>query len=136
MCLLDQLTGKSNVLIFQLLHFLFILLCSCFVCQKNMVASGGLGGEVFIWDIEAALSPVRKSNDTVPEDEAVPNGNLGAPMSSLRVVSSSNNITGSNNHGNPNGYSPITAKGHKDSVYALAMNDAGTILVSGGTEKV
>jgi len=34
------------------------------------------------------------------------------------------------------GYSPISAKGHKDSVYALAMNESGTILVSGGTEKV
>lgn len=101
-----------------------------------MVASGALGGEVFIWDIEAALSPVIKSSDTVPEDENMTNGNLGAPMSSSRVVSLTNNITGSNNHVNPNGYSPISAKGHKDSVYALAMNDAGTILVSGGTEKV
>ncbi|KAF3335023.1 WD repeat-containing protein 48-like isoform X1 [Carex littledalei] len=104
--------------------------------NKNMVASGALGGEVFIWDIEAALSPVIKSRDAVPEDENMTNGNLGAPMSSSRVVSSTNNITGSNNHVNPNGYSPISAKGHKDSVYALAMNDAGTILVSGGTEKV
>ena len=34
------------------------------------------------------------------------------------------------------GYIPIAAKGHKDSVYALAMNESGTILVSGGTEKV
>lgn len=31
---------------------------------------------------------------------------------------------------------PITAKGHKESVYALAMNDTGSLLVSGGTEKV
>ncbi|KAJ3704074.1 hypothetical protein LUZ61_007779 [Rhynchospora tenuis] len=107
--------------------------------NKNLVASGGLLGEVFIWDIEAALSPVIKSSDTTPEDENVTNGNsgvpLGAPMSTLRVVSSTNNITASN-HGNPNGYSPMSAKGNKDSVYALAMNDAGTILVSGGTEKV
>lgn len=34
------------------------------------------------------------------------------------------------------GYIPIAAKGHKDSVYALATNESGTILVSGGTEKV
>ncbi|RWW80647.1 hypothetical protein BHE74_00011002 [Ensete ventricosum] len=34
------------------------------------------------------------------------------------------------------GYSPILAKGHKESVYALAMNDSGSLLVSGGTEKV
>lgn len=34
------------------------------------------------------------------------------------------------------GYVPIAAKGHKESVYALATNDRGTLLVSGGTEKV
>ncbi|MCI33875.1 WD repeat-containing protein 48, partial [Trifolium medium] len=34
------------------------------------------------------------------------------------------------------GYIPIAAKGHKESVYALAMNEGGTILASGGTEKV
>jgi len=34
------------------------------------------------------------------------------------------------------GYIPTAAKGHKDSVYALATNESGTILVSGGTEKV
>ncbi|KAJ6353947.1 hypothetical protein OIU76_002884 [Salix suchowensis] len=59
--------------------------------NSNIVASGGLGGEVFIWDMEAALTP---------------------------------------------GYVPVGAKGHKESVYALAMNDSGTRLVSGGTEKV
>ncbi|KAJ6434308.1 hypothetical protein OIU84_017920 [Salix udensis] len=59
--------------------------------NSNVVASGGLGGEVFIWDVEAALTPVSKS---------------------------------------------VGAKGHKESVYALAMNDSGTRLVSGGTEKV
>lgn len=39
-------------------------------------------------------------------------------------------------HNQQQGYAPLPAKGHKESVYALAMNDAGTILVSGGTEKV
>ena len=34
------------------------------------------------------------------------------------------------------GYIPIAAKGHKDSVYALGMNESGAILVSGGTKKV
>lgn len=34
------------------------------------------------------------------------------------------------------GYVPVAAKGHKESVYALGMNDSGTLLVSGGTEKV
>jgi WD repeat-containing protein 48 len=36
----------------------------------------------------------------------------------------------------PQGYAPVPAKGHKESVYALCINDSGTTLVSGGTEKV
>ena len=56
------------------------------------------------------------------------------PVASLRNVGSSNNISvqSSPSHG----YAPTVAKGHKESVYALAMNDTGTTLVSGGTEKV
>jgi WD repeat-containing protein 48 len=100
--------------------------------NSNIVASGGLGGEVFIWDIDAALAPVAKSVDA-KEDE-VPNGNSGPALTTLCNVNSSSNIASSN--GQTHGYSPITAKGHKDSVYALAMNDTGTLLVSGGTEKV
>lgn len=56
------------------------------------------------------------------------------PMTSLRTISSSNNISAHTTQSH--GYVPIAAKGHKESVYALAMNDSGTILVSGGTEKV
>lgn len=56
------------------------------------------------------------------------------PITSLRTINSSNSIS---LHSTPNhGYIPTAAKGHKESVYALAMNDVGTILVSGGTEKV
>ncbi|CAH2055060.1 unnamed protein product [Thlaspi arvense] len=104
--------------------------------NSNVVASGGLGGEVFIWDIEAALSPVTKPNDTM-EDSSPSNGANGPgnlPVASLRTVGSSNNISvqSSPSHG----YTPTIAKGHKESVYALAMNDTGTMLVSGGTEKV
>ncbi|KAE8695455.1 WD repeat-containing protein 48-like protein isoform 2 [Hibiscus syriacus] len=68
--------------------------------NANIVTSGGLGGEVFVWDIEAAVTTTSKSNDVC------------------------------------HGYVPIAAKGHKESVYALAMNDSGSLLVSGGTEKV
>ncbi|CAM0950116.1 unnamed protein product [Alopecurus aequalis] len=100
--------------------------------NSNIVASGGLGGEVFIWDLDAALAPVTKSVDA-KEDE-IPNGNSGPALSTLCNVNSSGNIASTN--GKSHGYSPIAAKGHKDSVYALAMNDTGTLLVSGGTEKV
>ncbi|KAM7273644.1 hypothetical protein ACFE04_028308 [Oxalis oulophora] len=104
--------------------------------NSNLVASGGLGAEVFIWDIEAALTPVSKSNES-PEDDS-PNGVNGSgnslPITSLRTISSSNSI--SMHPTQPHGYVPVAAKGHKESVYALAMNDPGSILVSGGTEKV
>ena len=56
------------------------------------------------------------------------------PMTSLRSINSSNSIS---LHTTPSQvYTPIAAKGHKESVYALAMNEGGTLLVSGGTEKV
>uniref|UniRef100_A0A1D1XI50 WD repeat-containing protein 48 n=1 Tax=Anthurium amnicola TaxID=1678845 RepID=A0A1D1XI50_9ARAE len=105
--------------------------------NSNMVASGGLGGEVFIWDIEAALLPVSKSVDTVEEESSnglVGSGNSGLPITTLRSINSSSSISvhATQSHG----YSPVAAKGHKDSVYALAMNASGTLLVSGGTEKV
>ncbi|KAJ9180155.1 hypothetical protein P3X46_008434 [Hevea brasiliensis] len=104
--------------------------------NSNIVASSGLGGEVFIWDLEAALASVSKSNDAMEEDCS--NGVNGSgnplPMTSLRTIGSSNNI--SMHTTQSHGYVPIAAKGHKESVYALAMNESGTILVSGGTEKV
>ena len=56
------------------------------------------------------------------------------PSTSIRTISSSNNI--SLHTTQSHGYVPIAAKGHKESVYALGMNDSGTLLVSGGTEKV
>lgn len=71
------------------------------------------------------------------EDDC-PNGVNGSanslPITSLRTISSSNSISAHTNQSQ--GYVPIAAKGHKESVYALAMNDSGTLLVSGGTEKV
>lgn len=91
---------------------------------------------MFIWDLEAALSPLTKSNEAAEEDHLSGSNGSGSsvPVTSLRTISSSNNISLQTNV--PQGYVPIAAKGHKESVYALAMNDTGTLLVSGGTEKV
>ncbi|KAF6173753.1 hypothetical protein GIB67_042921, partial [Kingdonia uniflora] len=106
--------------------------------NSNVIASGGLGGEVFIWDLEAALVPVSKSASDAMEEESTNgingSGNSGLPITGLRSINSSSNI--SLHTTQPQGYSPVAAKGHKESVYALAMNDSGTTLVSGGTEKV
>lgn len=103
--------------------------------NSNVVASGGLGGEVFIWDIEAACAPVSKANEA--KENECSNGVNGAgnslSVTGLHTISS-NNIA---SHGTQShGYTPTAAKGHKESVYALAMNDSGNLLVSGGTEKV
>ncbi|KAK2977351.1 hypothetical protein RJ640_013330, partial [Escallonia rubra] len=104
--------------------------------NANIVSSGGLGGEVFIWDLEAALAPISKSSDAMEDDCS--NGIIGSgnslPITSLRTIGSSNSI--SLHTTQSQGYLPVAAKGHKESVYALAMNDSGTLLVSGGTEKV
>ena len=106
-----------------------------YYAQSNVFASGGLGGEVFIWDLEASLNPVSKSNDANADDCSTSTNGLGSlPSTSLRPINSSNNI--SVHATQSQGYVPIAAKGHKESVYALATNDRGTLLVSGGTEKV
>lgn len=71
-------------------------------------------------------------------DDDCSNGNSTSgnslPVSGLRSISSSNSI--STHPSQSPGYVPTAAKGHKESVYALAMNGSGTLLVSGGTEKV
>ncbi|XP_044499928.1 WD repeat-containing protein 48-like [Mangifera indica] len=104
--------------------------------NSNIVASGGLGGEVFVWDIEATGTPLSKQSDAMEEDcsNGVNGSGNSLPITSLRTISSSNSI--SVHTSQSQGYVPIAAKGHKESVYALAMNDSGTLLVSGGTEKV
>ncbi|XP_057733258.1 uncharacterized protein LOC130948522 isoform X1 [Arachis stenosperma] len=102
--------------------------------NSNIIASGGLGGEVFIWDLEAALAS--KCNDIMDDENSnVINGSCNSKSTTaLRSSSSSNSI--SLHSTQTEGYIPIAAKGHKESVYALAMNEVGTLLVSGGTEKV
>ncbi|KAH9688381.1 WD REPEATS REGION domain-containing protein [Citrus sinensis] len=103
--------------------------------KSNIVASGGLGAEVFIWDIEAALAP-SKSGDAMEDDcsTGINGSGNSLPVTSLRTIGSSNSISAHTSQSQ--GYVPIAAKGHKESVYALAMNDSGNLLVSGGTEKV
>ncbi|KAH9754389.1 WD REPEATS REGION domain-containing protein [Citrus sinensis] len=103
--------------------------------NSNIVASGGLGAEVFIWDIEAALAP-SKSGDAMEDDcsTGINGSGNSLPVTSLRTIGSSNSISAHTSQSQ--GYVPIAAKGHKESVYALAMNDSGNLLVSGGTEKV
>eukprot|EP00794_Sanderia_malayensis_P012266 gene12266-13531_t len=64
--------------------------------DKEMVASGGLDRQIFLWDVNV-LTALTATNNTV--------------------------ITSS-------------LCGQKDSIYSLALNSAGTVLVSGSTEKI
>ncbi|KAE8711054.1 hypothetical protein F3Y22_tig00110303pilonHSYRG00087 [Hibiscus syriacus] len=116
-----------------------------YTCLLSMVDSSesdqcgclwGLGGEVFAWDIEAAVTPLSKFSDVTEDDCSNGINGFGNSLSvsSLRTISLSNSIVARTTQ--CHGYVPITAKGHKESVYALAMNDSGTLFVSGGTEKV
>ena len=53
-----------------------------------MVASGGLGGEIFIWDIEAALASATKCNDPMDDDDNSNDINVSGnslPMTSLHT---------------------------------------------------
>ncbi|XP_047329422.1 golgin subfamily A member 6-like protein 22 [Impatiens glandulifera] len=84
-------------------------------------------------DLEAAFRHISKSTDAVEDDHA--NGVVCLGNSNgLHSIGSSNNIS---LHPTPShGYVPIAAKGHKESGYALAMNDNGNLLMSGGIKKV
>jgi hypothetical protein len=49
------------------------------------------------------------------------------------TIRSTNAINGASLHTSQlQSYTPITAKGHKEFIYTLAMNDVGTLLVSRG----
>ncbi|KAL2623623.1 hypothetical protein R1flu_003828 [Riccia fluitans] len=104
--------------------------------HSNIVASGGLGCEVFIWDLEAAMTPIAKVAHE-GTDEGATDGSFTPSLVSTTVDRPANakSDVSTPQVTPPQDYAPILAKGHKESIYALSMNDAGTTLVSGGTEK-
>ncbi|XP_058951247.2 WD repeat-containing protein 48-like isoform X2 [Pocillopora verrucosa] len=67
-----------------------------YASQKELVASGGLDRQIFLWDVNT-LTALTATNNTV-------------------TTSSLN--------------------GQKDSIYSLALNTMGTVLISGSTEKI
>lgn len=92
--------------------------------DKELVASAGLDRQIFLWDVNT-LTALTASNNTVTsmwisllmfdifhDIDCIPE---------LAVIC------------------PCTASslsGNKDSIYSLAMNQMGTVIVSGSTEKV
>lgn len=56
---------------------------SLFDLQNNMVASGGLGREVFIWDLEAAMVPLIRANNEATEEGSFEAGYASGVFSEL-----------------------------------------------------
>ena len=98
--------------------------------KTNLIASAGLRNEIFLWDLEAGLSASPKP---ATDHETPAYGRPGQPAQPPSTGSSGSNGLGA---GGEAGYRAVELSGSKDSVYALAMNDTATLLVSGGTEKV
>ncbi|KAM3255653.1 hypothetical protein ACQJBY_043032 [Aegilops geniculata] len=102
--------------------------------NSNIVASGGLGGEVFIWDLDAAIAPIAKSVDA-KEDE-VPNGNSGPALSTLCNVNSSGNIVSTNGKSHGTGSKNMKLRGHTDNIRALLIDSTGRYCLSGSSDSM
>lgn len=81
-----------------------------------MIASAGLDKAIFLWDVKT-LTSLTATNNTVTSM-------LGGTKLSSYPPSLPPSLVAS------------TLSGHKESIYSLAMNPEGTVLVSGSTEKV
>ncbi|CAI7858207.1 unnamed protein product, partial [Closterium sp. NIES-53] len=128
-----------------------------------LVASAGLGSELFIWDLAAAQPLTGSGGSLPPTSSSSPSSSSSAPPASTANASpaapaAASGLGGSGAGSGAGGAggagaaggagggaavgpvvgvcSPVPAKGHKDSVYSVAMNSAGSVVVSGGTEKV
>ena len=109
--------------------------------KTNLVASAGLRNEIFVWDLEAGLaSSLNPTSDHYTPPHPTPAyGRPAQPAHPPASGSSSSNgfsAAPESRGGGEGGYRPLEVSGSKDSVYALAMNDTATLLISGGTEKV
>ncbi|KAJ6928386.1 hypothetical protein NC652_012474 [Populus alba x Populus x berolinensis] len=102
--------------------------------NSNMFASGGLGGEVIIWDVEAALTLVQSLVMTMEDDclNGVNGSTKSLPMTSLRTISFKQTLFLCTRL---RGMYQMVPKAIRSQIYAMAMNDSGTRLVSGGIEK-
>ncbi|KAL0450328.1 UNVERIFIED_CONTAM: WD repeat-containing protein 48 [Sesamum latifolium] len=81
--------------------------------KSNLVASGGLGGEVFIWDIEATLAPLSKLNDVVEDYSSTTANGMGSSMTHTSVWPTSSNSNISKPATQCQGYVPLLQKAIK-----------------------
>lgn len=90
--------------------------------DKELVASAGLDRQIFLWDVNT-LTALTASNNTVTSEYTFAPPLRDAcvcdpPLRLLCLLLAS------------------SLSGNKDSIYSLAMNQMGTVIVSGSTEKV
>nr|XP_060496694.1 WD repeat-containing protein 48 [Panthera onca] len=102
--------------------------------DKELVASAGLDRQIFLWDVNT-LTALTASNNTVTSlhrdsgsyFESASTYSVLAPKSMIEQQGASSSLQSKN---------ASSLSGNKDSIYSLAMNQLGTIIVSGSTEKV
>ncbi|CAG2165787.1 unnamed protein product, partial [Oppiella nova] len=97
--------------------------CLAYARDKEQVASAGLDRAIFLWDVNTltALTADKEQVASAGLDRAI----FLWDVNTLTALTASNNTV-----------TTSSLTGNKDSIYSLAMNTAGTVIVSGSTEKV
>lgn len=98
--------------------------------DREQVASAGLDKAIFLWDVQT-LTALTASNNTVTSECLIYN-TTSSYVSICACVCLHLSVS------RPNMVSVVAASslnGNKDSIYSLAMNPPGTVIVSGSTEK-
>lgn len=93
--------------------------------DKELVASAGLDRQIFLWDVNT-LTALTASNNTV----------TSTWISFLMFDTFYCDIDCSPELAVICPCTASSLSGNKDSIYSLAMNQMGTVIVSGSTEKV
>ncbi|VDN50699.1 unnamed protein product [Dracunculus medinensis] len=100
----------------------------------EMVASGGFDQLIYLWDV-ATLTKLTALNNTVT---SLRNGNRIISHNSSPFLGLFEEVAHMVNIilANSKMFEASSLTGNKDSIYSLAMNPSGTIIISGSTEKV
>ena len=85
-----------------------------YAADKELVASAGFDKQIFLWDVNT-LTALTTTNNTVTSIILI---DLIIIYNCVGVVVASSLV------------------GHKDSIYCVALNKTGTVLVSGSTERL
>lgn len=95
--------------------------------DKELVASAGLDRQIFLWDVNT-LTALTASNNTVTSKfifRCKRNNKLWDESQAIYLYLNRYCLSVAS-----------SLSGNKDSIYSLAMNQMGTVIVSGSTEKV